>query len=369
MYLKSIMEFDERQGTLSYTVGFEITWKDYRLMWNSYLYGGVWYLNVPLTMIWFPELLLSSPATSRSYITQSWSKARIYYDGFVLYVEGALIESTCEVNVKYYPFDVQSCNTSFISLGYTYKDVNLMWVKESIDITLYPGNSMWDLESTSVSVQTVATGGGQQEMFVTFNLRRKPGYAIVNVLLPILFLGILNAFVFLLIPESGERIGYCITTLLAIAVYMTIIMSSLPQSSDPTPLINYKLLIDLVYSALIIVAVILNMRLNGKDDDVPVPKILVSFYLALMCRACGGKPVRPASNGFTADQNATSSNESSSKLQESDIPDYSPVNSVDAQKVTWKKISSLLDISFFVLFVFLSFLIFVVFISILKSGS
>ncbi|XP_052251635.1 uncharacterized protein LOC127858489 [Dreissena polymorpha] len=150
---------------------------------------------------------------------------------------------------------------------------------------------------------------------------------------------------------------------------MTIIMSSLPKSSDPTPLIFYKLLVDLIYSALIMVIVILNMRLHGKDDNVPVPKSLVSFYLALTCKECGGKPVSPESGGFTKDQIANGLEESKGKLHEYDIPDNLSMNSVDAQKVTWKKLSSLLDTIFFVLFVCLSVISFAVFVAILKGGA
>ncbi|XP_052233176.1 neuronal acetylcholine receptor subunit alpha-6-like [Dreissena polymorpha] len=354
MYLKSIMEFDEVQGSISYTAGFLMIWEDYRLGWDPLRYGGLTKLTVPLKQIWFPELILVSPATDRTYLANTQSKARIWSGGEVEYLEGVMIESTCDVNVKYYPFDLQSCNTSFMALGYYQTEVYLMRRTESIDLTLYHGNSMWTLESTSVS-----------EVFFTFNLRRKPVYAVVTVLLPILFLGTLNAFVFLLIPESGERIGYSITTLLSIAVYMTIIMSTLPQSSDPTPLIFYKLLVDLAYSSLIIVAVILNMRLHAKDDDASMPKFFVSFYLALTCRGCGGKPVSPASHGFATDKNVLTLNEMKTKPDELDMP----VNSVDAKKITWKKFSSLLDTIFFVLFIFYSFLSFAVFLGVLVGGA
>ncbi|KAH3706000.1 hypothetical protein DPMN_065379 [Dreissena polymorpha] len=355
LYLKSIIDFDDVQGILSFTTGIRMTWMDYRLQWDPNGYGGLQTLSVPLSHIWFPQLFLSTPATDRSYFAESWSKATLSNTGDVVYLEMALIQSTCDVNVKYYPYDIQSCNTSFALLGYTKTEVNLMRLEESIDLTLYLGNSMWDLESTHVSVETIH--GGIQEMLFTFNIRRKNEYSVVNVLLPILFLGTLNAFVFLLIPESGERVGYSITTLLAIAVYMTIIMSSLPQSSDPMPLIFYKLLVDLTYSALIMVVVILNMRLHGKDDNVPVPKSLVSFYLALTCTDCGGKAVSPESDGFTTDQIAKGWGESNS------------MNSVDAQKVTWKKVSSLLDTIFFVLFVVLSIISFAVFIAVMKVGA
>ncbi|KAH3746489.1 hypothetical protein DPMN_180897 [Dreissena polymorpha] len=146
-------------------------------------------------------------------------------------------------------------------------------------------------------------------------------------------------------------------------------MSILPQSSDPTPIIFYKLLVDLAYSSLIIVAVILNMRLHAKDDGASMPKFLVFFYLALTCRGCGGKPVSSASNGFATDQNVLTLKEMKTKPAELDIPDYMPVKTVDAKKVTWKMLSSLLDTIFFVLFICYSFFNFAVFVSDLNGGA
>jgi len=116
-------------------------------------------------------------------------------------------------------------------------------------------------------------------MHLILKLIRRSQYVTVNVLLPIMLLGSLNT----LVPESGERMGYCITTLLAIDVYMTIIMDTLPQSSTPVPLISYKLVVDLVSSALIVLFGILNLRIYGQSDDKPVPawlkKSLHVFYL------------------------------------------------------------------------------------------
>jgi hypothetical protein len=46
-------------------------------------------------------------------------------------------------------------------------------------------------------------------------------------------MSILNVFVFLLPADSGERVGYAITMLLAIAVFLTISSDSLPAMSNP----------------------------------------------------------------------------------------------------------------------------------------
>ena len=77
-----------------------------------------------------------------------------------------------------------------------------------------------------------------------FQLERKPQYVIINIILPISFLNLLNALVFVLPAESGERVSYSLTVLLSIAVFMTIVSDIPPRTSEPTPLISYLLLIS-----------------------------------------------------------------------------------------------------------------------------
>ena len=52
----------------------------------------------------------------------------------------------------------------------------------------------------------------------------------------------LNTMVFVLPTESGERVGYAITCLLSLSVYMTFASEGLPDSSKPLPIITIGLL-------------------------------------------------------------------------------------------------------------------------------
>ena len=113
-----------------------------------------------------------------------------------------------------------------------------------------------------------------------FTLKRKPNYIILNVFLPISFLCIWNILVFLLPTESGERISYSITVMLSIAVYMTIVSSALPKSSEPVPLISYFTMICLALSALITIVAVMNIRLFYKASG-DVPDLLLYIYQKL----------------------------------------------------------------------------------------
>jgi hypothetical protein len=54
---------------------------------------------------------------------------------------------------------------------------------------------------------------------IYLKLKRQPMFFVLNLILPVCLMSILNIFVFLLPADSGERVGYAITVLLAIAVF------------------------------------------------------------------------------------------------------------------------------------------------------
>ena len=78
--------------------------------------------------------------------------------------------------------------------------------------------NVWEIKYTIVWKPYVE----QQDVLVfKFILKRYSGFYLLNLIFLICVLGILNLFVFLLPPESGERVGYSITVLLSIVVFLT----------------------------------------------------------------------------------------------------------------------------------------------------
>jgi nicotinic acetylcholine receptor alpha-7 len=64
--------------------------------------------------------------------------------------------------------------------------------------------------------------------------------------------------VFLLPPESGERVGYSRTVLLSIVVFLIITSNSLPGTSEPRmPIIFLLLTAYVVIGVLIVISVII----------------------------------------------------------------------------------------------------------------
>ncbi|XP_046576222.1 acetylcholine receptor subunit delta-like [Haliotis rubra] len=70
------------------------------------------------------------------------------------------------------------------------------------------------------------------EMVFTFVFKRKYLYYVITNILPVMLLSVLNLGVFLLPPETGEKVSLCISIVLSYAVYMSAISGRLPEVSD-----------------------------------------------------------------------------------------------------------------------------------------
>ncbi|XP_067685347.1 neuronal acetylcholine receptor subunit alpha-6-like [Haliotis asinina] len=83
-----------------------------------------------------------------------------------------------------------------------------------------------------VSLEYTAVNETQDWVEVTFVLKRRTTFYILNNILPVVFLSFLNIFVFLLPEESGEKMSLCVSILLSYAMFLTLINSYLPANSD-----------------------------------------------------------------------------------------------------------------------------------------
>jgi Zn-dependent protease with chaperone function len=108
-----------------------------------------------------------------------------------------------------------------------------------------------------------------------FKYTRRPLFLLITLLLPAVFMGLLNIFVFFLPQDSGERIGFAITLLLTVVVYMTIAQELLPATAMPRlSALCVMLMVNLFMSGMIVLSVIVSAWYYYKPDDEQIPKWL-----------------------------------------------------------------------------------------------
>ncbi|KAH3694719.1 neuronal acetylcholine receptor subunit beta-2-like [Dreissena polymorpha] len=96
-------------------------------------------------------------------------------------------------------------------------------------------------------------------------------------------MSVLNILVFLIPTECGERISFCLTVLLSIAVFLTLVGDNLPKNSSPMSLFSYYLVSVLVISVAITLAVICSLHVYHRRDKQPG----VVWRAIARCLSCG----------------------------------------------------------------------------------
>ncbi|KAJ9598723.1 hypothetical protein L9F63_010593, partial [Diploptera punctata] len=102
---------------LTTNVWLEHEWQDHKFRWDPQEYGGVTELYVPSEHIWLPDIVLYNNADGE-YVVTTMTKAVLHHTGKVLWTPPAIFKSSCEIDVRYFPFDQQTCFMKFGSWTY-----------------------------------------------------------------------------------------------------------------------------------------------------------------------------------------------------------------------------------------------------------
>ena len=97
-------------------------------------------------------------------------------------------------------------------------------------------NGEWILTGTGTEFHHLAdTVDGVTHYFPQLDfilyIRRRPAYYILNRILPVVLSSFLVVIVFLLPADSGEKVSYALTELLALAFLLTLITDYMPSTS------------------------------------------------------------------------------------------------------------------------------------------
>lgn len=98
-----------------------------------------------------------------------------------------------------------------------------------------------------------------------------------------------QVFLFLMIfhipCENGERMGFGVTILLSITVYLLVISEKLPEKSDDRPMLGICFIIEFYVLSLALVFAAVIVKLSAKTNR--PPNFLIRFCVACKAMNCG----------------------------------------------------------------------------------
>ena len=175
--------------------------------------------------------------------------ALLYPNGEIYWLPPAIYKSSCKIDVRYFPFDQQECIMKFGSWTYDGNLMDLTFMAKRVDLEDYWESGEWDIIDTPGVKHTVKYPCCDEVYTdITFRLqiRRKPLFYTVNLMLPCVLISFLTVLVFYLPSDSGEKITLCISVLLALTVFLLLIAEIIPPTSLLIPLIGRYLLFTMV---------------------------------------------------------------------------------------------------------------------------
>ena len=289
VHIVSIVESDQ---TITAKVWIRMSWINELMKWDPSKWGGVTLSRLNQELVWTPDIFLQEDVSSDMSTGPEKYKTKITIgsNGTHRWLVPALLQSSCIFNVAHFPFDFQSCRLIFTSWTHDQKELDMKADASPIITKNYINSSEWDLTSVTKRVKSKYYGcclNPFVDIRFTINLRRKPLYYVYSVVVPCIIQMLIILFTFFLPPDSGERIGVVITVLLVFAVYLEVLSSSLPKTSNSTPALSRFYIAAMAESAcsLIATCIVLIIHFKGTEKGIgPMPNWIRIYFIDGMAR-------------------------------------------------------------------------------------
>ncbi|XP_041365970.1 neuronal acetylcholine receptor subunit alpha-10-like [Gigantopelta aegis] len=285
--VRQIMDLDEPKQVLTLNLWIRMNWFDCRLQWNPANFGGVDSLIVPNSKLWIPDITLYDNAGVGIPGIKDYHLL-FTSTGNVIYNFPTVLNSLCLMDVTYFPFDTQNCLLKFGSWAFHGFQVDVTNRSGTGDTANFMLNGEWNLLDIPVKRHVLLYSCCPEPYpDVTFQitLKRKPLFYMLNLLFPCILITAVAVLGFLLPPVSGEKISLEITVLLSLAVFLLIVSSSLPPTSETFPFIGvyFCLAILLVTLSTVLSTLVLNVHFKGQHSRA-VPRWVRGVFLEFLAR-------------------------------------------------------------------------------------
>ncbi|XP_057311039.1 gamma-aminobutyric acid receptor subunit alpha-2-like isoform X2 [Hydractinia symbiolongicarpus] len=267
VYVHSLGKIDESDFT--FEVGFYL-----RQWWNDPRLASKKFHTIRTTSL---DKLIWTPNTSvlDSHQTKEFKNAIrtvIEPNGEVYVARRLLAKSRCEMNLKYYPMDLQVCHLTLENYAYATDEINISWHHLPISRRqgiLLDGYDLIGINTETETYQTVI--GHETESFkllhMHFYVKRTFMYFVYRAYIPSVLLSVFS-FASFWIPDTAvpARIGIIVTGFLANVFILQGVSEQTVKVSYTTPMQIFLVVnISLIICALIEYVIILQLQRRKKD--------------------------------------------------------------------------------------------------------
>ncbi|XP_036179869.1 5-hydroxytryptamine receptor 3B [Myotis myotis] len=241
VFVRAVLDVDAQNQKLKTNVWYSEVWDDEFLSWNSSMFDDISQISLPLSAIWAPDIIINEfvdierlPELHYVYVNSS---------GTIRNSKSIQVVSACSLETYAFPFDIQNCSLTFNSILHTVEDVDLAFLRSREDVKqdrkAFSNDSEWELLSVS-SAYSILQGSAGDVAQIQFHvvIRRRPLVYVVSLLIPSIFLMLVDLGSFYIPPTCRARIIFKTSLLVGYTVFRVNMSDEMPQSAVSTPLIG-----------------------------------------------------------------------------------------------------------------------------------
>ena len=263
-YLSAFYNLGESDETITITALVDMYWRDVRLRWDPNGYKNTSHLIISTDGIWTPFLyLINSAENVRPVGDENQYYAYVSNEGDIHWSPGEVMTAKCRMDLSKFPFDEQTCLFIFGIWTVPTTDIKTISSTDKAIITYFIPTSDWEVTSYKQYIVEIEDGNG---FVLELSVKRQPLYNIVVIIFPTLLFSLMNPLVFLLPVDSGERVSLGMTLLLSYAIFLTLVASSVPVSSNPMCVLLVVMVLIMVLSGLLVVFIIVSLYYYHIED-------------------------------------------------------------------------------------------------------
>nr|XP_012611819.1 5-hydroxytryptamine receptor 3B [Microcebus murinus] len=268
LFVHAVLDVDAKNQILKTSIWYREVWNDEFLSWNSSMFDEIREISLPLNAIWAPDIVINefvdterSPDLPYVYVNSS---------GTIKNSKPIQVVSACGLETYAFPFDIQNCSLTFNSILHTVEDVDLAFLRSREDIKhdkkMFLNDSEWELLSVSSAYSILQSSAGDFAQ-IQFNvvIRRHPLVYVVSLLIPSVFLMLVDLGSFYLPPDCRARIVFKTNVLVGYTVFKVNMSDEVPRNAGSVPLIGIFFTVCIAFLVLSLFKSILLVRfLHGE---------------------------------------------------------------------------------------------------------
>ncbi|CAF0777918.1 unnamed protein product [Adineta ricciae] len=254
LQLIHISDLDEKNQVLITNQWQIYEWQDEALTWDPEYYDDLQDIRLPIKRIWQPDVTLYNYADTRLEEKRE-VLAVVYYNGTVVWKPMSIFKSTCQIDIRRFPYDRQNCSMKFGTWTYDSSKVNLNFYRDihQFDLRSYVKSNEWTILENYAKRNTEKYDCCP-EIYVDLKfyiiLERRGGFYNYILILPCVLLSCLTCILFWLPPESPSKLVlgayYCLNMgMIATSTFLcTIVVHIYFRGSGPMPVILRKVFLE-----------------------------------------------------------------------------------------------------------------------------